>query len=86
MVPGLSERDARAAELRRRDLLAEAARERRADAVAAGRALPGGHALRGRAGTALVWAGAWLQGARHLGPVGGGSAAALGTTGDAAVR
>ncbi len=74
MVPGLSERDAGAAELRRRDLLADAARERRAGASGPG-GLPAGVALRRRVGVALVRAGTWLQGAPLLAPVGGGPAA-----------
>jgi hypothetical protein len=87
MVLGMSERDARAAELRRRDLLAAAARERRAGASGAGERAVGTAAPRWWAGAALVRAGGWLQGAPRLGPAAaGGPVAALGAAGEAPLR
>ena len=64
MVPGLSEADCRAAELRFRDLHADAARKRRAVfAPGVARTNPsGGGVLRARLGMLLVRAGQRLHG------------------------
>ena len=58
MVPGLAERDQQATELRRRDLLAEAAWERR---LAAGAARTDGGARRS-VGALLLRLGGWMRG------------------------
>ena len=65
MVPGFTEREAQAAEMRRQDLLAYAARERLAQAhaqpPAAGGSVPGHGSARRQVGAALVRIGQRLR-------------------------